>query len=71
MEPKFKPETPSELPDAMQILRVFQQVSIIDIDNAVKDWDESFPGYAGLLTALPTPEPQNVQTEDTQSIGGE
>jgi len=70
MEPKFKPETTSKLPDAMQILRA-SQLSIIDIDNAVKDWDKSFPEYAGLLAALPTPEPQSIQAQGIQDIGGD
>lgn len=60
MDAKFKPEVPSKLPDAMQILRA-SQVSVSDVDSAVKDWDDSFPGYAGLLSALPIRE---SQTED-------
>lgn len=60
MDAKFKPEVPSKLPDAMQILRA-SQVSVSDVDSAVKDWDDSFPGYVGLLSALPIRE---SQTED-------
>lgn len=66
MDAKFKPKNPSKLPDAMQILRA-AQISVSDVDAAVNDWDNSFPEYAGLLSALPIRESQmeNISSPDT------
>ena len=72
MDAIFKPETPSKLPDAMQILRQ-AQISISDVDAAVEDWDKTFPEYAGLLSALPIRESQieNTVTGNTRNTGGD
>lgn len=64
MDAKFKPETPSKLPDAMQILRL-AQISVSDVDAAVEDWDQVFPEYAGLLSALPIRESQITNAANT------
>ncbi|AXK90418.1 hypothetical protein CrV_gp006 [Cylindrospermopsis raciborskii virus RM-2018a] len=70
MDAKFKPETPSKLPDAMQILRQ-AQISVSDVDAAVEDWDKTFPEYAGLLSALPIRESQTLNAINGTKTGGD
>lgn len=73
MDIKFKPKTPSKLPDAMQILKQ-SQISISDVDAAIEDWDKTFPEYAGLLSALPIRESQTsnaTNTTNTPDTGGD